>query len=611
MMFGYHGRFLNVNLSTGEITDMLITEQQAKDYLGGCGLSARLIYSSVKTGMDPLAAENPIVFAAGPFVGTPIPMVSRSSVCGVSPQTGYWGEATTGGVFPFRIKGAGYDGIYVTGKAAKPVYLSVIDGKTEIRDAKKLWGKDSYQTQTLIEKEVSQRGLSVSCIGAGGENLVKFAGVMNDEGRAAGRTGMGALMGSKNLKAVALAGTKAAPLADEAKLREMARQLRETMIARRASMMEYGTHGYMETGHVFGDSPSRYFTRAVFPVHRVSAVAFRTKYTIEPYACFGCPTMCGRHLKHFSKKLDSVDGPEYETAGVFGPLAWNFDTDAIVLANQYCNVHGIDTISAGVTVAYAFYLYEQGVLSEQKAGMKLEWGDAKAMLKLLELIVKREGIGDVLAEGTLKAAKALGADPETVAAVKGLEIPMHDPRSTTGLALSYATGSRGACHLRGDYYAVDLGGRVPEYGIEPFNRFEAKGKAPMVAKHQNFKDVFDSILACKFSNFTPTQLADLLNAVTGWSYTAADLQTIGDRSMNIKRAISNKLGVNRTHDHMPRIAIAPMPEGSTAGKSPDMDTLLREYYQFREWDWDSGKPKKEKLVALGLGDVAADLWPQA
>ena len=607
-MFGYHGKFLNVNLTTGETTEIPITEQQAKDYLGGCGLSARLIYSSVKAGMDPFAAENPIVFAAGPFVGTPIPMVSRSSVCGVSPQTGYWGEATTGGVFPFRIKGAGYDGIIITGKAAKPVYLSVIDGKAEIRDARKLWGKDSYQTQTLIEKEINQRGLSVSCIGAGGENLVKFAGVMNDEGRAAGRTGMGALMGSKNLKAVALAGTKAAPLADEPKLRELARQVRELMIARRASMMEYGTHGYMETGHVFGDSPARYFTRSVFPVHRVSAVAFRNRYTMETYACFGCPTMCGRSLKHFSKKLDSVDGPEYETAGVFGPLAWNFDPDAIVLANHYCNVHGIDTISAGVTVAYAFYLYEQGVLGEQKAGMKLEWGDSKAMLKLLELIVKREGIGDVLAEGTLKAARALGADPETVAAVKGLEIPMHDPRSGAGMALSYATGSRGACHLRGDYYAVDLGGRVAEYGVEPFNRFESKGKAAMVAKFQNFKDVFDSILMCKFSNMTPTQLADLLNAVTGWSYTPADLQTIGDRSMNLKRAISNKLGVNRTHDHMPRIATAPMPEGSTAGKSPDMDTLLKEYYVFREWDWDTGKPRKEKLVALGLGDVARDIW---
>jgi aldehyde:ferredoxin oxidoreductase len=185
---------------------------------------------------------------------------------------------------------------------------------------------------------------------------------------------------------------------------------------------------------------------------------------------------------------------------------------------------------------------------------------------------------------------------------------MHDPRATTGMALSYATGSRGACHLRSDYYAVDLGGRVPEYGIAPFDRFKAEGKAVMVAKHQDFKDLYDSITMCKFANATPTQMADFLNAVTGWSTTPADLLTIGERSMNIKRAISNKLGVKRSHDHMPRIAIAPMPEGSTAGKSPDMDTLLKEYYEARRWDWRTGKPKKEKLVELGLGDVANDLW---
>jgi aldehyde:ferredoxin oxidoreductase len=318
--------------------------------------------------------------------------------------------------------------------------------------------------------------------------------------------------------------------------------------------------------------------------------------------------MCGRLLKNFSKSLDSVDGPEYETAGVFGPLCWNFDKDSIVLANQFCNAHGIDTITAGVTIAYAMYLYEQGILTEKKAGMKIEWGDSKTILKLLKMIVKREGIGDLLAEGSLKVAQVLGADPETVAAVKGLEIPMHDPRNATGMAISYATGSRGACHLRGDYYSFDLGGRVPEYGIQAFDRFESKEKAPMAAKLQSFKDVFDSILMCKFANATPTQMADFLNAVTGWNTTPADLLTIGDRSMNIKRAISNKLGVNRTHDHMPRISITPMKEGSTAGKSPDMDTLLKEYYEFRQWDWETGKPRKEKLIELGLADVARDIW---
>jgi aldehyde:ferredoxin oxidoreductase len=607
-MNGYYGKFLTVDLTSGNIGEINFDEKTARDYLGGCGLSARLIYNSVKTGMDVMDEQNPLVFAAGPYVGTTIPMVSRSSVCGISPQTGYWGEATTGGVFPFRLKAAGYDGIYITGKAKKPVYLLVLDGKAEIKDASKLWGKNSYQTQELIKKEINQRGLSISCIGEGGENLVKYAGVMNDEGRTAGRCGMGTLMGSKNLKAVAVTGSKTAPIADETKVRELSRQFRELLFARRASMMEYGTLGYMETGHVLGDAPARYFTRSVFPVHRVSAVAFRREYTIENYACFGCPTMCGRELRHFKKGPDSIDGPEYETAGVFGPLSWNFDKDIIVQANQYCNETGIDTISAGVTIAYAMYLFEQGILSEEKAGMKIEWGDGKAILKLLKMIVKREGIGDLLAEGTLKVAQHLGADPETVAAVKGLEIPMHDPRNTTGMAISYATGSRGACHLRGDYYSFDLGSRVPEYGIQAFDRFESKGKSPMAAKYQNFKDIYDSILMCKFAGATPTQMVDFLNAVTGWNVTTDELLVIGDRSMNIKRAISNKLGVNRSHDHMPGISIAPMKEGSTAGKSPDMDTLLKEYYEFRQWDWATGKPKAEKLISLGLADVASDIW---
>ncbi|MDD5288308.1 MAG: aldehyde ferredoxin oxidoreductase family protein [Dehalococcoidales bacterium] len=607
-MFGYFGKFLHVDLDAGEMKDLPITEEQAKDFLGGAGLSAKLIYSSVKNGMDPMGADNPLVFAAGPFVGTPLPMVSRSSVCGISPQSGFWGEATTGGVFPFRMKAAGYDGIFLTGKAKKPVYLYINNGKAEIKDASHLWGKDSYETQEIIKKELNQKGLSISCIGVGGENLVKFAAVMNDAGRAAGRTGMGALMGSKNLKAVAVTGNCKVTLADEAKVRELAKKARATMINSRASMFEYGTLGFMDTGFVFGDTTARYFTRADFPIQRVNGTAFRRAYTMENYACFGCPTICGKVIKNFRMDIAEVDGPEYETVGMFGSQCWNFDKDSIIYANHLCNVYGIDTITAGSTIAYAMYLFEKGILTEKKAGMKIEWGDARVIIRLLEMMVKREGIGDLLAEGSLKVAKALGADTEEVAQVKGLEIPMHDPRSTTGMAISYATGSRGACHLRGNYYGIDLGGSIKEYDIKPTNRFQSEGKAPMAARLQNYRDIFDSIAMCKFSNLAPTMMADMLNAITGWNCTADDLNTIGERSMNIKRAISNKLGVTRSDDHLPRIVTNAMKEGSTAGKSPNMDVLLKEYYEYRQWDWVTGKPKKEKLIQLGLIDAANDLW---
>jgi aldehyde:ferredoxin oxidoreductase len=317
---------------------------------------------------------------------------------------------------------------------------------------------------------------------------------------------------------------------------------------------------------------------------------------------------CGRKLKYFNAELPDIDGPEYETIAAFGNLCNNYDLTSIVHANHLCNVYGIDTISTGVTIAYAMYLYNKGVLTKDRAGMEINWGDGEVIVKLVDMIGRREGIGNLLAEGSLRVANELGADLEECAVVKGLEIPMHDPRSTTGLALSYATGPRGACHLRGDYYAVDFGTRVPDYGIEPTNRFESKGKAEMTAKLQNFKDLFDSLLMCKFSGLSPTSIADLLNAITGWGYNIDDMLTIGERSIDIKRAVSNKLGITRKDDKMPKISIAPLKKGSTAGSSPDMDVLLEEYYKCRQWDWDSGKPKKEKLQELGLDDVAKDLW---
>jgi len=607
-MHGYHGSFLEVDLDAGGTKDLPLTEDLVRAFIGGAGLSARLVYDRVKGDTDPLSGDNPLVFAVGPFVGTTIPMVSRYAVCGISPQTGFWGEATSGGAFPFRLKASGYDGVLVTGKSDKPVYLYVNDGAAEIRDAAHLWGKDSYETQDMLKNEIDQRGLSVACIGAGGENLVKYAGIMNDEGRAAGRCGLGALMGSKKLKAIAVTGNKRAELADEAKVKELGRQLNDAMRARGAAMRNSGTLGYMEGGMVTGDTPVSYFTGSMFPASKVGANAFRQAYVMESTACFGCPMACGRLLKRVRPDIEAVDGPEYETAAAFGPLCRNYDLDSIAYANHLCNRHGIDTISAGVTIAYAMHLYEQGVLDKSRAGMAIEWGDSEAIVKLVEMIVNREGIGDLLAEGSLRVGKELGADLEEVAHVKGLEIPMHDPRAYTGMAVTYATGSRGACHLRGDYYQVGMGTRVPELGIEPRNRFKSDGQAWMAARFQDFKDLYDSVCMCKFASLSLTQLNEVLNGITGWDYSPTDLVTAGERSMNIKRAISNRLGVTREDDRMPRIAIQALEEGGTAGKSPDMEVLLREYYDHRQWDWETGKPEKEKLIQLGLDDIARDLW---
>jgi aldehyde:ferredoxin oxidoreductase len=608
-MNGYHGRFLDVNLGAGTTEDLPLSEDHLKKYIGGATLAAALVYDRVSEGLDPLSPENPLVFSTGPFTGSPIPMVSRYAVCGISPLTGYWGESTSGGRFPFRLKGSGFDGLIISGRSQKPVYLYLKDGKAEIRDASHLWGKDSYQTQELIKEELGDSNVSVACIAAGGEKQIRYASVMNDKGRSAGRCGMGALMGSKNLKAVAAVGNSKPSAADPGGIQALAKQavsaINGNMIS--VAFREYGTLMYMDMGMMLGDVPVKYFTKSVFPVEKLTGEAFRQKYTFKNYACQGCPIGCGRLLKNFKPGLN-VDGPEYETAAAFGPLCFNTDLDSIVEANHLCNVHGLDTISAGVSIAYSMYLYEQGVLDEKSVGMKLEWGDGRAIVRLVEMIVNQEGFGRILGQGTLAMAREFGRDEGEAAQVKGLEMPMHDGRAFHGLATSYATGPRGACHLKGDYYNVDLGNLVAEYMILPTDRHSAEGKGAFAAQFQSLKDLFDALTLCKFAPLTPTMLCDILNGITGWEYTPDALLAAGDRSVNIKRAISLKLGLTRDEDCLPEICLRPLDEGTSADLVPDMDKMLEDYYDSRSWVWETGRPSKEKLLELGLDQVAEDLY---
>ena len=609
-MFGYQGKFLQIDLSSGDTAVLPIKEEDAKKYIGGTALSARMIYDQVKPGMDPLAPSSPLIFATGPLTGSSIPMVSRSSLCGVSPYTGIWGEATTGGVFPFGLKNCGFDGIIITGKAKKPVYLLVNDGSVEIKNASHLWGKDTYQTQALLKDELKDLKHSVSCIGKAGENLVPYACVINDKGRAAGRCGLGALMGSKNLKAVVVAGKSEWAVADEGKVSELAGQFRELIKSNFMSLAfrEYGTMLYIDLGMYLADLPAKYYSKSVFPAEKLTGQALKQAYNVKNYACFGCPIGCGRLVKNFSKRIPEVDGPEYETTGAFGSLCMNFDFESIVMANHLCNSQGIDSISSGVSVAFAMYLYEKGILTEKKAGMPIKWGDGKTIVKLVEMIINRKGIGELLGRGTRAMAKELGADPEDAAHVKGLEMPLHDSRAFVGQAISYATGPRGACHMKGDYYGLEMGGMVPELGLMFGDRFQSEGKGESAAKFMGYKDLFDSLCLCKMSPISLTQITDSLNAITGWSFSPMDTYACGERSLTIKRAINNKLGVTRKDDKLPRIVTKALSEGSSAGKSPDMDVMLKEYYDFMKWDWATGKPTKEKLVESGMPDVAKDLW---
>jgi len=371
-MKGYHGRLLEVELTARKTADLALPEETAKKYIGGATLAAALVYNRMKKGTGPLDPENPLVFLTGPFTGTPLPMVSRYAVAGISPLTGFWGEATSGGRFPFRLKGSGWDGLVVTGKADKPVYLYLKEGKAEIRDAAHLWGKDCYQTQKALKTELGDDSVSVACIGAAGEKGIKYAAIMNDAGRAAGRCGMGALMGSKNLKAVAASGNLRPEASSPEKVRELAKQAVAQINGNLVSVAfrEYGTMMYTDMAMTLGDAPAKYFTKAVFPVSKITGQALRQAYTVQNYACLGCPIGCGREVVDFRPGLN-VDGPEYETTVAFGPLCMNVDLDSIIRANHLCNTHGVDTLSTGVSAAYAFYLYDLGVLSRSQVGFEL------------------------------------------------------------------------------------------------------------------------------------------------------------------------------------------------------------------------------------------------
>ena len=612
-MFGYNGKFLQVELGNRETKVLELQADDLKNFIGGSSLAARIMYDSIKPGQSPLSSDTPLVFATGPFTGTRIPMVSRLAICGISPLTGIWGESTTGGNFPFKLKASGFDGIIITGKADKPVYLYLNNGKAEIRDASSLWGDDTYEVQKKLKDELQDTGMSVACIGPAGEKLLPYSCVMNDKGRAAGRCGLGALMGSKKLKAVAAAGTIKPETANKEKMEELIKQARSRVLSYHMGPIyrELGTMVYMELGMALGDVPAKYFTKSVFPAEKIGGKALKETYGTGKHACYGCPIACARVVKNF-KGIDEVHGPEYETAAAFGPLCMNFDLDSIVMANHLCNVYGLDTMSAGVSIAYAMHLYEKGILTKERAGMDVAWGNGDLIVRLVEMIANRQGIGELLGLGVRKMAEELKADPEEAAHVKGLELAMHDSRAFLGQAVCYATGPRGGCHLKGTHYRFDLGALpLHELGIAPSDRLKSEGKAQVSAIVQNYDEIFDALLLCKFAPLSATQISEMLSNITGWDYSPADLNTSGERSINIKRAINNKLGVSRADDRMPRICIQALAEGSTEGKSPDMGLMLREYYDYRKWDWETGKPSRQKLVELGLEQAAGDLWPSS
>lgn len=601
---------LKINLASGKTEEYRIPEKWERDFLGGASLAARILYEHLTPELDPLSPEAPLLFMTGPLTGTSGPTTGRFVVCGKSPATGLWAESNIGGFWGPELRKAGYDGLWITGKASGPVYLWLDGSRVEVRSAAHLWSQNTYTTQDKVKEEIGETSARVCVIGPAGERGVLFASILCDHGRMAGRTGMGAVMGSKNLKAIAVHGTNEIPVFDLARYKtlrsESNRKLRDDNEAK--VLREVGTSGAANYAEYLGAMPVKYYSSGSFPaVDEISGARMTETILVGRSACQGCVIACGRVVK-LPGDSRKRKGPEHETMVGFGANLMNDNLEAIVDLGELCDRYGMDTISASNTIGLAFHLFEMGVISEKDTGgIVLKWGDVDAIEQLVRMIGSREGIGDLLAQGAKRFGAYFGVEEEAVQ-VNGLEVAYHDPRGVSGMALSYATSPRGACHNQSDYFFVDWGHSHEEIGIEFFERHAQAEKAANVARHQDWRTVFNAIVMCIFANVEPGMQVRLINAACGLDWSLEEMMKFGERSWNLKRAINNRLGLTRSNDKLPKALLTPLPDGGSAGFAPDMDEMLSAYYRRRGWDEVTGKPTREKLTELGMDEVARDLW---
>lgn len=601
---------LKIDLTTGKTEEYRIPLAWERDFLGGASLAARMLYDVLTPELDARSPDAPLLFMNGPITGTAGPTVGRFVICGKGPATGLWAESHIGGFWGPELRFTGYDGLGITGKALEPVYLWINEGRLEVRKAAHLWGKDTYETQTLVKEEVGRNNAHVAVIGPAGERGVLYAGIFCDHGRTAGRTGLGAVMGAKNLKAVAVYGKKSTlPLARSgvfASLRSVSnRALKQDNQSQ--VMHELGTASAANYSEYLGALPSKYYHQGSFEnVDNVSGARMSESILSGTSACHACVIACGR----VATLEDGLrrKGPEYETIVSFGPNLLVDDLPAITRLGELCDRYGMDSISTGNTIGLAFTLYEQGVITlEDTSGLELRWGNVEVIEQLIHLTARREGIGEVLAHGSRFLGRYFGREDEAVQ-VNGLEVAYHDPRGVSGMALAYATSPRGACHNQSDYFMVDWGNTNEEAGIGYFSRHDGGEKAANVARHQDWRTVYNSLVMCIFANVSPQTQVELINAACGLGWDVEEMMRAGERGWNLKRAINNRLGLNRKNDRLPKALLTPYQEGGSAGYVIPFDEMIRAYYAARGWDLRTGRPRKEKLLSLGLDDVAKDLW---
>jgi len=618
--YGWAGRVLEVDLSHKAVRANELTEEMAYGYLGQAGVNARMLYDRVSRQTDPLSPEAPLIFGVGPLGGTLAPCSGRLSVTFKSPLTGIFGDSNCGGHWASELKMAGYDHIVILGKASHPVYLWIDNDRVEIRDARPIWGKDTWETDELIRQDVSERTAQVACIGPAGENLVRFAAIICNKARAAARCGPGAVMGSKNLKAIAVRGDRGVFLADKTALNEAVDEAVSAILLDPLyeSAKTYGTLAITPLAQALGFLPTRNFQESTFVgADKLTGEVFTREFATRHRGCFNCPVGCSRLYKVAEGPYaTSGEGPEYETVSALGAKCGNDNFESILLANTLCNQLGMDTISTGNVLAWAMESYERGVFNEgMLGGLDLRFGNASAMIDLIRNIAFREGIGDALAEGAYRAAERLGGG-DWVVHSKGMDYPAVDTRGTKGMALSFAVSPRGGDHLKGlslyevapEIYAKDIK-RETAIEVTPQYWLEYKTKAALMRWHENWHCVVDSLGLCKLEGIAikpllPRHFQRMLTAATGWDVSIADLERIGERIWNLERLFNVREGMGKKDDFPPRRLLEePIATGPARGERLDRasyEQMLTEYYSLRGWDPCTGVPTKAKQHELGL-----------
>jgi len=601
MLGGWIGNVLRINLSKMTYNFEPLNYEWAKLYLGGRGLASKYFIEEVDPTVDPFSQDNKLILSPGPLTGTYGAANGRYMMITKSPLTGTIASSNSGGYFPAELKYAGIDLVIIEGKASHPVYITIYNNQVAIKDASKIWGKTSDEVENYLHSTF-HRDAKIASIGPAGEKQVLFAAIMNDKHRAAGRSGVGAVMGSKNLKAIAVRGTLGVKVADRVKFREAAtdafRAIKESPVTA-GGLPAYGTAVLVNIINQNGLLPTRNFQDDVFEdAENISGKALAKQLLVRNKACMSCMIGCARVTKLADPRYKAQigEGPEYETIFALGSDCGVSDLNAITKANYLCNEYGMDPISAGATVACAMEMFEKGIIPQSDIGMPLKFGDADALVKMIELTGKREGFGDKLALGSYRLASLYG-HPEFSMSVKKQEFPAYDGRVAQGMALEYATSNRGACHVRGYMISPEIMG-VPEK-LDPY---ATENKAFWTKTFQDVTAVVDSVGMCLFTTFAINinHITNLFTSATGLDYTQDDMMKAGERIYNIERLFNLKAGIDPSQDTLPkRILEEPVKQGPAKGMVAKLSELLPEYYKERGWGSD-GIPTQEKLKELNI-----------